>query len=124
MTDVETTVDTYLAAWSEPDEVRRADMIGAAWTVDGRLTDPPLAGEGHDGINEMATALQVHYPGHTFRRTSGIDTHHEYVRFSWDLVGPDGTAAITGIDVGELSEDGRLQRITGFFGDLPTLEAA
>jgi hypothetical protein len=36
-------------------------------------------------------------------------------------VTPDGTVALAGIDVGEVGEDGRLRRITGFFGDLPTV---
>jgi hypothetical protein len=35
-----------------------------------------------------------------------------------ELVGPDGTVAVAGVDVGELADDGRLRRITGFFGDL------
>ena len=124
MTDLETTVDTYLAAWSEPDATRRATMIESAWAADGQLIDPPLAGKGHDGISEMAATMQAHYPGHTFRRTSGIDTHHEHLRFSWELVGADGTVAVAGVDVGDITTDGRLQRITGFFGDLPLLDAA
>ena len=123
-TDLATTVDTYLAAWSEPDDVRRIAMIKDVWAVDGRLIDPPLVGEDHDGISEMAKTMQEHFPGHTFRRTSGIDTHHEHLRFSWELVGPDGAVALAGVDVGDLADDGRLQRITGFFGDLPVLEAA
>jgi len=122
MSELETTVDTYLAAWTEPDDARRAAMIERAWAVDGRLIDPPLVGEDHDGISDMAKTMQSLYPGHTFRRTSGIDAHHEHLRFSWDLVGPEGTAVLAGVDVGDISEDGRLQRITGFFGDLPVLE--
>jgi hypothetical protein len=70
----------------------------------------------------MAKTMQSLYPGHTFRRTSGIDAHHEHLRFSWDLVGPDGAVVLAGVDVGDISEDGRLQRITGFFGDLAVLE--
>jgi hypothetical protein len=122
MSDLGTTIDTYLAAWGEPDETRRAALIDQAWAVDGRLIDPPLVGEDHDGISEMAKTMQSLYPGHTFRRTSGIDAHHEHLRFSWELVGPDGAVVLNGIDVGDLADDGRLQRITGFFGDLPAFE--
>ena len=113
------TVDRYLAAWNEPDPARRGELIAQVWAEDGRLIDPPLTGEGHDGISEMAAAMQQHYPGHRFRRTSGVDAHHDHLRFAWELVGPDGTVALTGLDVGELAEDGRLKRITGFFGELP-----
>ena len=74
------------------------------------------------GSSEAADLVNTHYAGHTFRRVSGIDTHHEFVRYGWELVGPDGNPVIAGIDVGEVAPDGRLRKITGFFGDLPSLE--
>jgi hypothetical protein len=123
MSDISTTIDRYLSAWSEPDADRRADMIEQVWTADGRLIDPPLAAEGHTGISEMAGTMQEHFPGHTFRRVSGIDAHHDQVRFAWELVGPDGTVALTGLDTGEVADDGRLRRIAGFFGELPATDA-
>jgi hypothetical protein len=55
---------------------------------------------------------------------SGIDAHHDYLRFLRELVAPDGTVALAGLDVGELAADGRLRRITGFFGALPVNGAA
>ena len=38
--------------------------------------------------------------------------------------GPDGAVAAAGIDVGGFASDGRLSRITGFFGEVPSLAAA
>jgi SnoaL-like domain len=124
MSDLVTTVDTYLSAYGEPDAARRAELIGQVWAADGRLVDPPLAAEGHGGISDMAAAVQQQFAGHRFRRVSGIDEHHGQFRFAWELVGPDGTVAVSGMDVGELAEDGRLRRITGFFGDLPARSTA
>ena len=112
-------VDCYLAAWNETDQARRAALIERVWAADGRLIDPPLAAEGHAGIGEMVVALQAQFPGHRFRRASGIDAHHDQLRFAWELVGPDGALALAGLDVGELAADGRLRRVTGFFGPLP-----
>ena len=100
---------------------RRAELVERAWAADGRLVDPPLAGEGHDAISDIATAMHEHYAGHRFRRTSDVDHHHEFLRFAWELVGPDGEVTLTGLDVGELAADGRLRRITGFFGELAPL---
>jgi hypothetical protein len=117
--DLTTTVDTYLSAYGEPDATRRAELIGRAWAADGRLVDPPLAAEGHGGIGDMAAAMQERFTDYRFRRVSGIDEHHGQFRFAWELVGPDGAVAVSGMDVGELAEDGWLRRITGFFGDLP-----
>ena len=118
-TTLDSVVDTYLAAWSEADEQERARLIETAWAPEGSLVDPPLEGHGYDGISDMAVAMQTHFAGHTFRRVSGIDVHHDRFRFGWELVGPDGAVALNGIDVGEVAPDGRLRRITGFFGDLP-----
>jgi hypothetical protein len=119
MTDVDQVVDTYLSAWNERDEQRRAELIEVAWTPDGELVDPPIAGEGHSGISDVAAAMHEHYPGHRFRRASEVDAHHDRLRFAWELVSPDETVALIGLDVGEIAEDGRLRRITGFFGELP-----
>ena len=118
-TSVETTVDTYLAMWNEQDAQRRAEHIERAWAADGRYADPLLEAQGHRELGAMVANVQAHYPGHTFRRSSGIDTHHDELRFAWELVAPDGSTFVAGLDVGALAADGRLQRITGFFGDLP-----
>ena len=36
-----------------------------------------------------------------------------------ELAAPDGTLTVAGIDVGRFDADGRLARISGFFGELP-----
>jgi hypothetical protein len=72
----------------------------------------------------MVTQVQERFPGNRFRRLSGIDTHHDQLRFAWELAAPGGAVTVAGVDVGVLAPDGRLQRITGFFGELPTEDAA
>jgi SnoaL-like domain len=119
MSDVTATVDTYLSAWNETDPDRRAELVGQVWAEDGTLTDPPLAAAGRPAISDLHAALQGQFPGHAFRRSSAVDAHHDRFRVGWELVGPDGTVALAGLDVGELTEDGRLRAVTGFFGDLP-----
>jgi len=124
MSDVKTTVDTYLAMWNEADPTRRAKHIERAWTDDARYVDPMLEAAGHAALSEMVTGVQARFPGHRFRRVSGIDIHHDQLRFAWELVAPDGAVVVAGIDVGVLAADGRLRRITGFFGALPAEAAA
>jgi hypothetical protein len=118
MSDLTATVDTYLSAWNETDPARRVALVEQVWAADGTLTDPPLAAEGHGGISDLHAALQAQFPGHRFRRSSAVDAHHDRFRVGWELVGPDGTIALAGLDVGELTDDGRLHSITGFFGGL------
>src|SRR4051794_21758187 len=106
MTDLTTTVDTYLTAYGEPDADVRAGLIQRAWSDDAELVDPPLTGAGHRGISDMADAVQSQFAGHRFRRVSAIDAHHGFLRYAWELVAPDGTVTLTGVDVGELAGDG------------------
>ena len=115
------TVDTHLAAYCEPDPARRGTLIATVWSQDGAIFDPPFEGAGHDGIAAMTDTVLAHFPGHTFRRTSDVDAHHTFARYSWALVGPDGATAVTGTDVVEVDDDGRLTRIIGFFGDVAPL---
>jgi hypothetical protein len=119
ITDITTIVDTNLAALTETDEAKRAELLVQAWAADGSLTDPPLAGEGYAGLSDFAAVVCQHYAGQRFRRVSGIDVHHDRFRYAWELVAADGTVTVAGIDVGNVAPDGRLQTVTGFFGDLP-----
>ena len=119
MSDLITTVDTYLAMWNEPDAARRREHIQRAWASDGQYLDPALQAQGHAELSQMAANVQTRFPGHRFRRTSGIDSHHDRLRFGWELAAPDGSIAVAGVDVAALAPDGRLARVTGFFGELP-----
>ena len=111
-------VDTYLGAWAEEDPARRAEVIRGCWTETGCIVDPPLDGYGHAGIDALFAAFQNHYPGCAFVRTSEVDAHHDVFRVTWELRAGDGTTVLSGMDVGNLSPDGRIARITGFFGDV------
>jgi len=124
MHDVTATIDTYLAMWNERDPDARARLIEKAWTDDGSYVDPLLSADGHAELSAMVEAVQTRFPEHRFQRTSGVDAHHDLVRVAWRLVRADGDVAVAGIDVGEVADDGRLQRIVGFFGELPPMEAA
>jgi hypothetical protein len=122
MTDLEQNIDTYLEAYGEADAARREELVSRVWAVDGWLVDPPLDGLGREGISEMAAIVQSHYPDHRFGRTSGVDEHHGFARYEWTLVAPDGTVALSGLDVAEVGPDGLLRRVVGFLGPLPTRE--
>lgn len=116
--DIESTIDTHLAGYCEPDAERRIELLRAAWSDEGRLIDPPFDGTGPDGIATMVDAVLGHYPDHTFRRTTAVDAHHAYARYGWELVAPDGTVSVGGTDVVTFDADGRIAEIVGFFGDL------
>jgi hypothetical protein len=124
MNNVTTTVDTYFAMWNESDAKTRTQLIERAWASDGRYVDPLVKAEGYAAISDMVAGVHARFPGHRFRRVSDIDSHNDQLRFAWELAAPDGAVTVAGLDVGELAADGRLRRITGFFGELRAEAAA
>jgi SnoaL-like domain len=124
MYELQNVVDRYFDAWNETDAKARLTLIGQAWTSDGRYVDPLSDVDGHEGFSTMVAGVQEQFPGYRVRRTSPIDRHHDQVRFEWEIVAPDGTVAVVGVDYGKLAADGRLQSIGGFFGTAVPAEAA
>ena len=124
MTDLSHLIDDHLAAYADPDAGRRTATVQRIWAGDGQLVDPPLAASGHAGIVQQADQLLAQFPGHRFVRSSGIDHHHGMARYAWQLLRPDGTPVLDGLDVAQVDSSGRLQQVTGFFGPLPAREAA
>jgi len=115
MTDINTLIDNYIAAWNEGDGEHRRALIAQTWTEDASYVDPMMTGAGRDGIDAMIAGAQQQFPGHRFELAGPPDAHHDRVRFTWHLrpVGGGDTVAV-GIDFGVVAHDGRLRSVTGF----------
>jgi hypothetical protein len=124
MSQTTSTIDRYIDMWNEPDLAKRSALIASAWTADGRYVDPQSDARGYDQLSAVVDGLHTQFPGHRIERTTGVDEHHDQVRFGWILAGPNGAAVVEGLDIGVLAADGRLSSITGFFGGLAAQEAA
>ena len=83
MSNVNEAVVRYLEAWSERDAKRRRDLVAQTFTEDGTYIDRVREGRGHDGIDAMIAKAQGQFPGYSLHLASGIEAHHDYVRFSW-----------------------------------------
>lgn len=121
MTTTDTTAtiaDRYLAAWNATDTGARRAALEAAWTPDCRFTDPMADTTGYDELTAFMEGVQAQFAGHRFVLSSNVDAHHDLVRLTWDLVGPDGAVAAVGHDTLTLAADGRVRTVTGFFGPL------
>jgi len=118
MADPTEIVDTYIDMWNETDAALRAEHIAQAWAPGASYLDPALEANGYEELSKIVEAVHERFPGYRFQRLSEVDVHHNQVRFAWHLAGPGGDIAAAGIDIGTLAPDGRLERITGFFGDL------
>ena len=112
-------IEAYGAAWNEPEEQERRRLLERSWADDGTYTDPTAHVARREALVRHIAGFQQQMPGSRVVLTSGVDEHHRMFRFTRRLVGPDGTPMFDGIDFGEVSADGRLQRIVGFFGPSP-----
>jgi len=120
MSAVEGAVEAYLATWNETDAARRQATIARAWEQAGRYRDPLMASEGHAGIDAMLAGVQARFPGFVIQRTSKIDAHNDWARFSWSLGPAAGPAVVEGVDFCALSPAGRLVSVVGFIDKMPS----
>lgn len=119
MTELNTLVDRYIAAWNETDPARRHQLIAGTYVEAASYIDPLAQAEGQDAIDAMIQAVQAQFPGHRFRRRGEVDAHNGRVRFGWELGPEGGPTLIAGIDFGVVAGDGRFQSITGFVDGVP-----
>lgn len=94
-------------------------MLAELFTDDARYTDPLVDAAGQSAIDATIGAMQSHFPDFAFHLLAPIDSHHDQVRFSWEL-GPDGTEApVAGFDVASPNGDGRIRTVLGFLDRVP-----
>jgi hypothetical protein len=107
-------IDRYIATWNETDPGWRRELIAQTWADGACYLDPVLQAEGRDGIDAMIVGTQERFPGHRFRRTGDVESHHDRVRFTWELAPEGGAVVVSGTDFGIVTDD-RLAAVTGFF---------
>jgi hypothetical protein len=115
-------VDQYMAAWNASDAAVRYALLSECWSERGTYVDPTVAIVGRDALAMHIAQVQSRRPGAKLEFQSGVDVHHNVVRFLWRLVRADGTTGKVSIDFGELGSDMKLTSVVGFFGDCPPLD--
>jgi hypothetical protein len=120
MSGINTTIANYIAAWNETDSDKRREVI--AGVEGGSYLDSHRDSTGHDAIDAMIAAVQQMFPGYRFRLASGIDVHHDRVRFSWQAGGTlDAPLFFAGTDFATIAPDGRFNAVTGFTDAMPSV---
>lgn len=115
-------VVAYCGAWNSEDKAERDRLLARVWMPDGVYSDPnPTLAVGRAALSDTIAALQRRYPGARFR-CSAPQTHHRSMRATWIFLKPDKTEAARGEDFYELAPDGRIRRVTGFFGPSPVVK--
>ena len=122
MADPESAVETYISLWKHPmPEAELRSAIDRCWAEDAIYTDPRIGPiVGRDGLAGLVMGFFQRNPDGTVA-TGRFEHHHGRGRFAWALRRGDGTTLSEGVDFVDFAADGRIQRITGFFGPAPQL---
>lgn len=108
-------------AWNERDLTKIRFLVDLAVAENVVFADPSNYIHGIDAFEKMVKDFRVKYPESIVKRTSGLDSHNNRYRYSWEIyIGE--MMIVKGFDVATLNENGLIERIDGFFGDLPPLE--
>jgi hypothetical protein len=112
--------DHMLAAWNEtqPEAIRA--HLGLALTADVVFIDPTIVTTGIDQFEANVRDFRKKFAGARCVRTSGLDTHHDLFRYSWEIR-RDSQLLVQGIDIVSVHPTHRVQRVLGFFGPLPAM---
>lgn len=116
MTDLAKLVETYCNAWFDPSAERRRELLSASFERDGVYTDPKVHLVGIEALSNHIDGIVAARPGFWLERTTGIDDHHDFIRFGWVQRGADDFRGKDSVDFCQVSPEGKFSLVVGFFG--------
>jgi hypothetical protein len=121
--DLSRRIDHVMAAVLVGDERERREQLRDHLAPGFVYVGPDAVFEGVDGLSEaFALYRREDRRGTALRRTSQVDAHHDYFRFTWARV-EHGRTAMEGWAFGSLDDRGALLRLVVFEGLEPGARA-
>lgn len=103
-----------MRVFNERDAGRRIVAIRELYADDAVLYEPDASAKGHAAISDAVTALLTHLPPNfVFSAAGPAIGHHNVGRLRWRSGLPDGSVAVSGMDVAHF-EKGRIHSIYVF----------
>ncbi len=117
--NLEILIDDYFQTLNEMDKIQRIELIQKVWAADGIFVSPVGKAQSHQQNQDLIVAFYESSPGTTVRRVGEIEIlHRDYLRFSFEIIQPDGTVHVNGTDFATI-KSGKLQLVAGFFNPAP-----
>lgn len=110
--------DHYWEMWNARDVAQVRGRLERAVTDDFVFCDPIHFHVGRDALEANVREFRADQPDAEFVLASGVDHHHNRYRYRWDFT-RNGRVLVEGFDVATVSDGGLIERIDGFFGQLP-----
>ena len=117
--DVAERIDHLMTAVFVDDEHERMEALRRHVAPDFVYVSPEAVYEGAQGLSDAFSRYRMETRWRTtLRRTSPIDFHHGFFRFTWERV-EHGATAMAGSSFGSLDEAGAISRVVTFEGLVP-----
>lgn len=109
-------IDTWFAAWAEPDAAAREAMLASVALPSVQFRDQFSCVDGLAELLPHIAAAQRFMPGLKLAREGNVRQCQGVVLVDWNAVGPDGQSRGKGTNVFNLAADGRIASSTGLWG--------
>lgn len=113
-------IDLYCRAWNEPNAVHRRAILEAVFSEAATYTDPTVDALEIEALVWHIGTMLVRRPGAKIIRASSVNEHHGFAQFAFQVLQADGVLLREGIDFVDLTFEGKIRRIVGFFGSFTT----
>lgn len=118
MSDHPPSFDHMLAAWNERNPEKIRSHLDQALAPDIHFVDPSIVTHGIDEFERNVREFRQRLSEAICSRASGVDSHHDLYRYDWEIH-QNGDLLLSGFDVAEADDQGRVTKVMGFFGPLP-----
>ncbi|MEO6223166.1 MAG: SRPBCC domain-containing protein [Vicinamibacterales bacterium] len=108
-------VDTWFAAWAEPDSTTREAMLASVALPSVQFRDQYSCVDGFAELLPHIAAAQRFMPGMKLTREGDVRHCQGTVLANWKAIGPDGQSRGQGTNVFTMAPDGRIESATGLW---------
>lgn len=106
-----------LEVWNTTDAAKKSALTEAALESNIHFVDPNHNIVGRGAFLRMVEQVQSQIPGAQYSRTSNIDVQNNHCRYHW-AIHQNGALLMSGFDVTEVTDSGKILKVIGFFGEL------
>jgi len=115
--DIPESMRHYFCMWNEIDPTLIRGHLDLAISEDCIWVDPQNSHVGRIGLENNVKAFRAKYPTAELDISSNVDGHNNRFRYNW-IISEQGKTLMRGFDVATLNDDGLVERVDGFFGEL------
>jgi len=119
MAEVPKVLEAMMLMWNERDLEKVRGLIEEIFSEDVIFIDPANSIVGHDAFEKMVREFRTRWPDADLSHASEFDGHHDLYRYHWEIR-QKSELLMVGFDVTEVDSEGRVVRVLGFFGPIPS----